>query len=613
MIMKKWLIVCIVFILCVPVMGVAQDDSGYALRVRQYVNQYKDLAMMQQMYSGIPASVILAQAIIETEAGSSELVAGANNHFGIKCKSGWTGPTFSHTDDQPNECFRKYRTVAESYKDHSDYLKNTPRYAPLFKLSATDYAGWAMGLKQCGYATNPIYAQKLIKMIEDYRLQDYTYEVLGGTNNSYATKAKEKPAVLKDSVKPVAVAPNPEVDTFAFNKSKRSADSVKRSPTARVNDSLYKRDSAIIARLSTPPPLRDSSLFKETIASRSLADGLGRKDTLLTDSGKVAASINTTTSGSPIAALESGRQNDEPRVITKNGLKAIYAHKGDMLLAYATKHKIRYAKLLEINELKDEPLEADMYVYLEKKGTSGTHAIHIVQAGETLHGISQAEGIQLKHLLLLNNLQGSEAPAAGAKLLLKQETTSKTVSNQTGATKAFSPSDSLAKAKKTRNAADNYISTTPIASAPPVETSIPATLTTPSGGTTARGTEAVATIPTEVPANTNINTTSATDVPQEKLAHLKSKLDKVVYSGDEYNNEAGTEPQVAAEKKDVPKPTIAKAIAAKTDSSKYYTVKSGDTAYNISHRFNITIKQLNSWNNLDNTEIKIGMKLKVRD
>jgi len=149
----------------------------YAQRmtVQEYVETYKDAAIAQMKRLGVPASIILAQGILETESGNSDLVKKSNNHFGIKCKSSWTGMSVKHTDDAPNECFRKYTSAEESYRDHSDYLFNTPRYATLFQLAATDYKGWAYGLKRAGYATNPRYPQILISNIEKYNLQQYNF------------------------------------------------------------------------------------------------------------------------------------------------------------------------------------------------------------------------------------------------------------------------------------------------------------------------------------------------------------------------------------------------------------------------------------------------------
>ena len=121
----------------------------------------------------IPASIILAQGIYESNAGRSPLSTEANNHFGIKCHKDWTGNTFTQDDETKNECFRKYSNPEESFRDHSLYLSRQDRYKPLFNLEITDYKGWANGLKSCGYATNPLYAAHLIKTIEDYRLYQF--------------------------------------------------------------------------------------------------------------------------------------------------------------------------------------------------------------------------------------------------------------------------------------------------------------------------------------------------------------------------------------------------------------------------------------------------------
>ncbi len=147
--------------------------------IANYISTYKDLAIAEMKRTGVPASITLAQGIHESGAGAGKLVVASNNHFGIKCKSNWTGESVRHNDDAKGECFRKYPLASDSYKDHSDFLKNGQRYAFLFSLDPTDYAGWANGLKQAGYATNPKYPQVLIKLIEDYGLQHYTFIAMG--------------------------------------------------------------------------------------------------------------------------------------------------------------------------------------------------------------------------------------------------------------------------------------------------------------------------------------------------------------------------------------------------------------------------------------------------
>lgn len=163
------------FLLLVTLTAHAQNEDI----VKKYINTYKDLAIQEMQRSGVPASITLAQGIQESAAGTGELVLKSNNHFGIKCKTEWTGESVRHDDDFRKECFRKYPAAEDSYKDHSDFLRNGQRYAFLFSLNPADYQGWAYGLKKAGYATNPKYAQVLVKLIEDYHLQDYTLIALG--------------------------------------------------------------------------------------------------------------------------------------------------------------------------------------------------------------------------------------------------------------------------------------------------------------------------------------------------------------------------------------------------------------------------------------------------
>ena len=138
----------------------------------KYIKTYSALAIEQQKKYKIPASITLAQGLLESGAGQSDLARRSNNHFGIKCHSDWRGGRVYHDDDLRGECFRKYKRVEDSYEDHSKFLKRS-RYDRLFQLKITDYKGWARGLQKCGYATDRVYANKLIKVIEDYELYRY--------------------------------------------------------------------------------------------------------------------------------------------------------------------------------------------------------------------------------------------------------------------------------------------------------------------------------------------------------------------------------------------------------------------------------------------------------
>ncbi len=153
---------------------IASMQVGYSQKqnskAKSYISKYKHIAINNMYEFDIPASITMAQALLESGFGQSELAKKSNNHFGIKCKSYWKGEKVYHDDDEKGECFRKYSSVDDSYADHGTFLTDSPRYASLFKLKREDYKGWAKGLKKAGYATNPKYADILINMIELYEL-----------------------------------------------------------------------------------------------------------------------------------------------------------------------------------------------------------------------------------------------------------------------------------------------------------------------------------------------------------------------------------------------------------------------------------------------------------
>ena len=167
--MKKYLLILFTFHFS---LFTSNAQISWNQTYQQYINQYKDIAIEQMQRYHIPASITLAQGLYESGAGRSELARKGNNHFGIKC-NGWSSRRIYHDDDELNECFRSYDNAYESYEDHSKFLTGSQRYRSLFQLKITDYKGWAKGLKAAGYATNPQYAQKLIDLIQLYKLDRF--------------------------------------------------------------------------------------------------------------------------------------------------------------------------------------------------------------------------------------------------------------------------------------------------------------------------------------------------------------------------------------------------------------------------------------------------------
>lgn len=188
--------------------------------VLAYIERYKDVAKDNMTRTGIPASITLGQAILESGAGTGPLSVQANNHFGIKCHKEWTGPSIKYTDDAENECFRKYDDPSLSFKDHSYFLTSRPRYAELFEFKKDDYKSWAYGLKAAGYATDTKYPDKLIGLIERYQLGKYDAEVMGteyvpvaiSKTNGYAQDAQKYTVIKGDSLYSISKRFNISID-----------------------------------------------------------------------------------------------------------------------------------------------------------------------------------------------------------------------------------------------------------------------------------------------------------------------------------------------------------------------------------------------------------------
>lgn len=182
----------------VSYINAAQDNEAY-------IKKYCYIAMREMNDYGIPASITLAQGILESAAGTSRLAVQANNHFGIKCHNDWSGEKIYHDDDKNNECFRKYDRPEESFIDHSQFLKDRSRYSFLFELDKTDYKAWAKGLKQAGYATDPNYPKRLIELIERYDLHKYDQQSYTSKEENVATPVKQQVTKNESGLKHIYV------------------------------------------------------------------------------------------------------------------------------------------------------------------------------------------------------------------------------------------------------------------------------------------------------------------------------------------------------------------------------------------------------------------------
>ena len=342
-----------------------------------YIDQYKDIAVKEMKRTGIPASITLAQGIIESNSGQSNLALNFKNHFGIKCKSDWKGETTYQDDDTKQECFRVYGTAARSFIDHSDFLKTRPNYAPLFELDPVDDSAWAYGLKKAGYATAPDYPRKLLKVIADFELSQYNFPELAKEDSIAATN---KATIVKDTIKIV------KSDTL---KPIISADTLVAKEIAPIN-----KDTVDMVQLSNVKGLtvieKVSSSIPKAIQSIELLKTETKKETVQV-ADTLTKEIKKPAINYPSVRF---RINDVP---------VIWAKTGSSYLAIANTHNVPLYRLFEYNEIQEtDLLPNDQLVFLAAKKKEIPKKVYTIKANESLYSISQAEGIQLNFLKLYN-------------------------------------------------------------------------------------------------------------------------------------------------------------------------------------------------------------------
>lgn len=353
--------------------------NAQTISIEEYIDLYKEIAIKEMIRTGVPASITLAQGIVETENGNSKLVKKSNNHFGIKCKETWTGPSVSHDDDAPGECFRVYSNAVESYIDHSNFLRTRKHYNFLFDLNPEDYKAWAYGLKKAGYATNPAYPALLIKYIEKYNLNDYSLIALGKKNNNEPILAKTEQPV---PAKPVTTT-------------------VKEPATTPAVATVQPQPVVQQAVVTAPQPEVVAVVKKEEPKKEEPKREEPKKE-------QPKPAVVKATVQYP---------NGEFKI---NETRVVYVTKGTPFLALAQQYNVQLKWLFDFNDLKEtEVLEKDQLVYLQRKRRTGANAVHVVAAGETVYDIAQTQGIRLDALLQLNKMSVTMQPAAGEQLYLQ--------------------------------------------------------------------------------------------------------------------------------------------------------------------------------------------------
>ncbi len=366
----------------------------------EYITKYNEIAVRQQKLHGVPASITLAQGILESGAGNSDMAKRSNNHFGIKCHNGWIGDTIMYFDDGMNSCFRKYAKPEESFDDHSLFLVKGRRYASLFQIDVTDYKAWSYGLKNAGYATDPTYADKLIRIIETYGLNDY------------AKGKKQEKLVQIDSIKvdkaAARLAKKAEAKARKLSAIQAKKDSIQAERkaakvTKAINDSILR--SVRKAERSVRRHIRDSIASTYSIFSNKALENV--KDYQVLPVKPAAQTIN------PLSCHEIAYVGTTP---------FIKAQFGDSFEGLADEFGLSITRIRSINEFpRNYILQTGEPVYLDTKTTwwEGEYPLHIAKQGESMHFIAQKYALKLDALYKMNYMTLGEVVKPGTKIKLR--------------------------------------------------------------------------------------------------------------------------------------------------------------------------------------------------
>ncbi len=358
--MKKVLTIALVSCGLLAATAFAATDSGSPQE--KYIERYAALAVAEMYRSGVPASITLAQGLLESRYGLSELAVKGNNHFGIKCHN-WTGGKMYHDDDRRGECFRVYRSPEESFRDHSDFLRYRDRYKFLFDLDPTDYEAWAHGLKKAGYATDPAYPKKLIKLIEDYKLHVYD-------SKSASWAYEEEVHVVEDVDNEPKLTKKERREAKKAEKARRKAE--KQKPTERPESPNS---------IEQPKPL-----------------DAGQRETFHFSLSRQAYSLN--------------------------GVPFVHASEGETYASIAASHNLFLREILKFNDLDEETtLYPGTVVYLQakkKQAVAGMDKYVVEGYNETLWEISQRFAVRLDNLCKMNGIPADKRLSDGEVIILRK-------------------------------------------------------------------------------------------------------------------------------------------------------------------------------------------------
>ena len=374
-----------------------------------YITQFKAIAMKEMKRTGVPASITLAQAILESNSGESNLAKNHNNHFGIKCKSDWTGAKTYQDDDAKQECFRVYEAAELSFKDHSNFLKNRPNYVDLFLLDPVDDTAWSYGLKKAGYATASDYPKKLLKIIDDYELAQYNFPELA---NEIEEEASAK--VLADT--PVNKIPSDApVNKVLADTPVKTLNKPLGITQMSSNENLTPLPSKSLPTKPLPAIQKDT-IKKDTVKKEIItAIQTTQKEPVKIEAVKEPTIIQPTLINQPTYNYPEGK-------FRINNVQVILGKENMSYIDIALKYNVPLYKLFEYNEIEaSNLLKRDQLIFLAPKKKAGATSFHIVKYNTSLHEISQLEGVQLSALKLYNPQLTDPVKEGTQVLLFKQK------------------------------------------------------------------------------------------------------------------------------------------------------------------------------------------------
>ena len=365
---------------------------------QRYIDRWAATAVREMYRSGVPASITLAQGILESRSGLSALAAEGNNHFGIKCHKDWKGKTMRVDDDRKGECFRVYDTAEESFRDHSDFLRYWDRYKFLFDFDTKDYESWAYGLKKAGYATDPSYPEKLIKIIEENGLSKYD-----SMTQAQASRASSSPSKA-------ASAPPKTSDKASSKSSSKASEkaSARESRAAAKAAKVSKADEREAARAARKAARRERLAAMEVIP-----DEIPEAPNALEEAVLVT----------PAAAEEFHFSLTRP-VYTRNGVPFVYSVEGESYSSIASSYNLFPKEILKINDMDAERiLLPGTVVYIQQKKNQAEKGLdkYIVEAdGENLRDICQRFAVRMSSVCKMNGFSAGHALREGDTIILRK-------------------------------------------------------------------------------------------------------------------------------------------------------------------------------------------------